>query len=351
MDQVLLINQKILYIGANSSEKNLNMEINNESEAIQRLMDANDSKFWVDLRLIGMVTQVSEAIQRKTSPQIIHISGHATEEGKIDIIDKQDPNKGEHLEPDTLVEFLKNAGNVNCVLLNFCYSRKAADLIAKEAQNVGCVIGINGDIDSTAAVDFSKAFYKSLQGKILNNQSVIVEAFSKGRAAASQITKKDAYILFSGTFKKVVSISCLGDVPGYRFLDGRTREGTVGLAPSTTGLFTGTRWEINELSSSGNTTVITLECLGDVPGYRFLDGRTREGTVGLAPSTTGVFTGTRWEMNELSSSGNTTVVTLKCLGDVEGPRFLNGKIADEIVELVHSTEGLSSTKWEIMLIS
>ncbi|MBO3459871.1 hypothetical protein G7B40_030295 [Aetokthonos hydrillicola Thurmond2011] len=45
--------------------------------------------------------------------------------------------------------------------------------------------------------------------------------------------------------------------------------------------------------------VVTLKCLGDVEGPRFLDGRTREGSVGLAPGTDGVFTGTRWEMTDL----------------------------------------------------
>jgi hypothetical protein len=38
----------------------------------------------------------------------------------------------------------------------------------------------------------------------------------------------------------------------------------------------------------------TFECLGDLPGNRFLDGRTRDGTVGLAPSTDPPFSGTRW---------------------------------------------------------
>jgi hypothetical protein len=281
----------------------------------------------------------------KISTQIIHISGHATEKGEIVIIDKQDATKGDDLKPDTLVRFLKNAGNVRCVILNFCYSKKVADLIAEQALNVECVIGINGEIQSTAAVDFSKAFYKSLHGKLLNDQSVIFEAFSKGQAAASQKTEKDIYILFGSTFKKV-SISCLGHLEDSMSLDGRTEDGTVGLVRSTEG-FTGTEWEMHELSFTGNTTVVTLKRLGDVDGSKFLDGRTGEGTVGLAPTTIEPFTGTRWAMNELSSNGNTTVVTLKCLGHIDGPKFLNGNTEHGSVDLADSTEGVSGTRWKM----
>jgi hypothetical protein len=42
-----------------------------------------------------------------------------------------------------------------------------------------------------------------------------------------------------------------------------------------------------------------LKCLGDIPGLTFLDGRTLDGTVGLAPGTDPPFTGTHWEVVDL----------------------------------------------------
>lgn len=46
---------------------------------------------------------------------------------------------------------------------------------------------------------------------------------------------------------------------------------------------------------SGN--YVSLRCLGDIPGRaRYLDGRTANETVGLAPTTEPPFTGTRWEV-------------------------------------------------------
>src|SRR4051794_27688440 len=75
-----------------------------------------------------------------------------------------------------------------------------------------------------------------------------------------------------------VFLESLGRVEGPRFLDGRTHNGTVGLAPNTAGGFTGTRWSLLNLDDG----TFNLECLGAVEGPRFLDGRTHNGTVGLA---------------------------------------------------------------------
>ena len=93
-----------------------------------------------------------------------------------------------------------------------------------------------------------------------------------------------------------VILQCLGDVhnPNHVFLDGRTGDGTVGLAPSTNAPFSGTVWEQQEISPG----VFTLKCLGQIhnPDHVFLDGRTGDGTVGLAPSTDAPFSGTRWRI-------------------------------------------------------
>jgi hypothetical protein len=87
-------------------------------------------------------------------------------------------------------------------------------------------------------------------------------------------------------------LKCMGDVDGPRFLDGRTGDGSVGLAPITEGNFTGTHWQPLD---DGPGRII-LKCLGNIDGPRFLDGRTGNGTVGLAPSPEGNFTGTHWEI-------------------------------------------------------
>ncbi|MBD2121350.1 D-alanyl-D-alanine carboxypeptidase family protein [Trichocoleus sp. FACHB-262] len=88
-------------------------------------------------------------------------------------------------------------------------------------------------------------------------------------------------------------LKCLGDVEGPRWLDGRTGDGTVGLAPNTDPPYTGIKWEVtfDEAASA-----YRFKCLGDVEGPRWLDGRTGDGTVGLAPNTDPPYTGTKWQV-------------------------------------------------------
>jgi hypothetical protein len=78
--------------------------------------------------------------------------------------------------------------------------------------------------------------------------------------------------------------------------------------------------------------LVILECLGDnaeTGGNRYLDGRTGDGTVGLAAKTGGRFTGTLWKLHHLGEG----TIQLECLGDVDGPRWLDGVTGDATVRL------------------
>jgi hypothetical protein len=118
--------------------------------------------------------------------------------------------------------------------------------------------------------------------------------------------------------------------PQNRFLDGRTQDGTVGLAPHTNPPFTGTRWEVKELLGSWpRYSRWAFKCLGDIPGNRWLDGRTADSTVGLAPHGRPPFTGTRWEVHiwgaePEGAAPEPTIVHLKCLGHLPGVPWLRG---------------------------
>ena len=113
--------------------------------------------------------------------------------------------------------------------------------------------------------------------------------------------------------------------PGRYFLDGRTGNGSVGLAPNTDPPFTGTRWEVVQRNPGTWPPSWWLKCLGDVPGPQWLDGRTGNGTVGLAPTRSAPYTGTRWEIARWTGSQYPpNLVFFKCLGDAPGPRWLTG---------------------------
>jgi hypothetical protein len=134
-----------------------------------------------------------------------------------------------------------------------------------------------------------------------------------------------------------------------RFLDGRTSDPVVqvGLAPANLEPFTGTRWLVRPAPSASSSSV-ALECLGHIDGPRFLDGRTEDGTVGLASSTDEPFSGTRWEVADTDQPG---VVTLRCLGESTkglNARFLSADSLRGTLSLVGEDRGDSSTtRWFI----
>jgi hypothetical protein len=69
--------------------------------------------------------------------------------------------------------------------------------------------------------------------------------------------------------------------------------------------------------------LVILECLSEnaeTDGNRDLDGRTKDGTVGLAAKTGGRFTGTMWKVHDLGKGD----IQLECLGTAKGPRWLDG---------------------------
>jgi len=91
-------------------------------------------------------------------PDIVHFSGHGSEFSEI-ILEDSDGNS----KPVTasalsrLFSLIKD--NIQCVVLNACYSEVQAEAIA---QHINCVVGMSGAIGDEAAISFSEAFYGAL---------------------------------------------------------------------------------------------------------------------------------------------------------------------------------------------
>lgn len=91
-------------------------------------------------------------------PQIVHFSGHGTGEDGLVFEDQQ--GKAQLLNTDALAGlFNLFPGQIECVVLNACYSEVQAKAIVK---HVGYVIGMNKAIGDRAAIEFSRGFYDAL---------------------------------------------------------------------------------------------------------------------------------------------------------------------------------------------
>jgi hypothetical protein len=111
--------------------------------------------------------------------------------------------------------------------------------------------------------------------------------------------------------------------------------------------FTEGRCSSSHQSTSGfkNGDIVSLKTLGQIEGPRWLDGITNKGTVGLALAPEEGYAGTKWQLVDLGEGA----YGLMCLGHVAGSRWLDGRSRDGTVGLASSTEGDSTgTRWLLM---
>jgi hypothetical protein len=88
----------------------------------------------------------------------VHFSGHGTSTGELCCEDEL--GKIKPVQPESLAAlFALVDEQVECVVLNACYSEIQADAIAKHIQYV---IGMNQAIGDKAAIAFAVGFYKAL---------------------------------------------------------------------------------------------------------------------------------------------------------------------------------------------
>lgn len=93
-----------------------------------------------------------------TQPQIVHFSGHGTPQGALCF--ENEIGKRHDVQPDALAALFEQfADQVNCVVLNACYSDVQAKAIA---EHINYVIGMNKALGDKAAIAFALGFYGAL---------------------------------------------------------------------------------------------------------------------------------------------------------------------------------------------
>ena len=91
-------------------------------------------------------------------PQIVHFSGHGTEHGELCF--ENGDGRAHPVRPEALAKlFAVFAEQVNCVILNACYTAQQATAIA---QYVPFVIGMSKATGDAGALAFSTGFYQAL---------------------------------------------------------------------------------------------------------------------------------------------------------------------------------------------
>jgi hypothetical protein len=148
----------ILFLAADptdASRLRLGEELREIQEKLQlaRLRD----RFELNQRMSVRPTDITQALL-DWEPQIVHFSGHGTAAGALCFEDRM--GETHPVQPDALAALFEQfADQVNCVVLNACYSEIQANAIAK---HIDYIVGMNQDIDDQAAIAFSIGFYQAL---------------------------------------------------------------------------------------------------------------------------------------------------------------------------------------------
>lgn len=152
---------KILLLAANpigSRYLRLGEEMREIEEGLKR--SKNRERYSVATAQAVRYRDIRRAILEH-EPQIIHFSGHgAGEEG---LVFEDETGAAKLVDAEALAGlFQLFSGQVECVILNACYSQVQAEAIA---QHIPCVIGMKKAIGDRAAIEFAVGFYDALGAK------------------------------------------------------------------------------------------------------------------------------------------------------------------------------------------
>ena len=150
--------QTILFLAANPKDTGrlrLDQELRDIAEGLQRAQKRD--QFNLEQRLAVRPRDIQRAML-DIGPQIIHFSGHGA--GEQGLIFEDDSGNAKLVNGAALAGLFELfADQINCVVLNGCYSEAQAKAIA---QHIPYVIGMNQAIGDKAAIAFAVGFYDAL---------------------------------------------------------------------------------------------------------------------------------------------------------------------------------------------
>lgn len=148
----------ILFLAADptdASRLRLGAELREIQEKLQ--LAKLREQFRLHQRMSVRPTDISQALL-DVQPRIVHFSGHGTATGALCF--ENQVGKTHPIQPDALAALFEQFANqVNCVVLNACYSEIQASAIAR---HIDYVIGMNQAIGDKAAIAFAIGFYQAL---------------------------------------------------------------------------------------------------------------------------------------------------------------------------------------------
>jgi hypothetical protein len=153
--------KRILIIAANPEpEKHGRLDLDQEIREIHEVLQSAQlrDQFELSFPQVAATYRDFQTAILKQKPQIVHICGHVT--GTNGLMFCNDAGQAKLVNAEALAGLFELfADQVECVVLNACYSAEQAQAIC---QHIEYVIGMNQPIGDRSAQEFSFGFYSAL---------------------------------------------------------------------------------------------------------------------------------------------------------------------------------------------
>jgi TIR domain/CHAT domain len=154
----MILPQTVLFLGANPQDTGrlrLDQELRDVTAGLERSQQRD--RFNLKQRWAVRPRDIQRAMLDER-PQIIHFSGHG--EGEAGLVFEDEVGNSKLVDGVALASLFELfADQLNCVVLNGCYSEVQAKAIG---QHITYVIGMNQAIGDKAAIAFAVGFYDAL---------------------------------------------------------------------------------------------------------------------------------------------------------------------------------------------
>ena len=150
--------KKILIFSTNPQDTQ-KLRLDEEVREIQKALKQSQNREKFQIVTFGAV-QVKDLRRAllENKPSIVHFSGHGS--GAEGLMLENNSGEMQLVSTESLARlFGLFQSQIECVLLNACYSQKQAEAIH---QHIDCVVGMNRTIGDAAAIEFAVGFYDAL---------------------------------------------------------------------------------------------------------------------------------------------------------------------------------------------
>src|SRR6185503_12536496 len=148
----------ILFLAADPTDAT-RLRLGEELREIQEKLQLSKQRdrFKLEQRMSVRPADISQALL-DVQPQIVHFSGHGMASGELCFEDSS--GRLLPIRPDALAALFEQfSSQVNCVILNACFSEIQAEAIR---THIDYVIGMNKAVGDRAAIAFAIGFYQAL---------------------------------------------------------------------------------------------------------------------------------------------------------------------------------------------